>query len=380
MSRMTWFTVLRMPVLGAAGLLAALTGCATTTPPTAPARAEVQTPAPAVRRPSIGGRTANAYWHFSVAQIEAREGRLQDAIGSLRQAIKDDPNTAALWVQLSQWLLRTDDVTGAVEAAQKAIALDASSAPARIALADLYRRQRRPADAERELEQAIALAPKAQEAYLALAQQYVEQKNYDRARAVLERLVDVQPGLVQAHYLLGRVAIETERWDDAVVALKRAIEIDPDHDASWSALGFVYETRNQSEEAIELYKNAIKVNPNNPGFVERLSDLLVRLGRLKDAQGELESLTEALPRDPRVWMKLGAIHYEQKNWDEAVAAFRQAVMLEPSNLRTRYFLATALMDSGKDDEARIELEKILRADPRSVDARVQLGFLFGRSK
>ena len=122
------------------------------------------------------------------------------------------------------------------------------------------------------------------------------------------------------------------------------------------------------------------MNPDNPGFVERLSDLLVRLGRLKEAQTELELLVESIPRDPRIWMKLGAIHYEQKHWEQAVSAFRQAVMLEPSNMRTRYFLATALMDAGKDDEARIELEKILRADPRSVDARVQLGFLFGRTK
>ena len=38
------------------------------------------------------------------------------------------------------------------------------------------------------------------------------------------------------------------------------------------------------------------------------------------------------------------------------------------------------MDGGKDSEARAELERILRADPRSVDARVQLGFLHGRAK
>ena len=69
-----------------------------------PGRAEVPTPAAVVKRPSSGGRTASAYWHFSKAQMEAREGRLQDAVSELRLAIKDDPNTAALWVQLSQWL------------------------------------------------------------------------------------------------------------------------------------------------------------------------------------------------------------------------------------------------------------------------------------
>ena len=104
--------------------------------------------------------------------------------------------------------------------------------------------------------------------------------------------------------------------------------------------------------------------------MERLSDLLVRLGRLKEAQAELDHLVESMPRDPRIWMKLGAIHYEQKQWEQAVSAFRQAVMLEPSNMRTRYFLATALMDAGKDDEARIELEK--RSEERRVGKECSL--------
>src|SRR5206468_1714348 len=67
-------------------------------------------------------------------------------------------------------------------------------------------------------------------------------------------------------------------------------------------------------------------------------------------------------------------------YDRASDAFRRVVMLEPTNLRARYFLATTYMDAGKDAEARSELERILRADPRSIDARVQLGFLYGRAK
>src|SRR5205814_992780 len=108
--------------------------------------------------------------------------------------------------------------------------------------------------------------------------------------------------------------------------------------------------------------------------------LLIRLGRFKEAQAEIEALAEVVPRDARVWMKLGAVFYEQKLWDQAADAFRRAVTLEPSNLRARYFLATTYMDAGKDAEARAELERILRVDPRSIDARVQLGFLLGRAK
>src|SRR5207244_12151464 len=114
---------------------------------------------------------------------------------------------------------------------------------------------------------------------------------------------------------------------------------------------------------------AAKANPDNPAFVERLGDLLIRLGRFQEAQAEIEALAEVAPRDARVWMKLGAVFYEQKQWDRAADAFRRAVTLEPTNLRARYFLATTYMDGGKDTEARAELERILRVDPRSIDAR-----------
>src|SRR5207249_1638378 len=193
-------------------------------------------------------------------------------------------------------------------------------------------------------------------------------------------LAERQPKLAQAQFLLGRLAVETENWDEAITRLTKAVELDPDHDGAWTALGYVYETRHQPEDAIKVYRKAMQANPDNPGFVERLSDLLIRLGRFNEAQSEVETLAEAAPRDARVWLKLGAVYYEQKMWERAADSFRRAVVLEPSNLRARYFLATSLMDAGRDDDARGELERILRLDPRSVDARVQLGFLHGRGK
>ena len=102
----------------------------------------------------------------------------------------------------------------------------------------------------------------------------------------------------------------------------------------------------------------MKSNPDNPAFEERLGDLLIRLGRYQEAQAEIEQLAELAPRDARVWMKLGAVFYEQKLWDRAIEAFRRVVLLEPTNLRARYFLATAYLDAGKDAEARVELERL----------------------
>ena len=117
-----------------------------------------------------------------------------------------------------------------------------------------------------------------------------------------------------------------------------------------------------------------------PLLAKHLVRILIRLGRYDEARTEIESLAEASPRDPRLWMKLGAVYYEQKQWDRAIDAFKRVLTLEPTNLRARFFLATTYMDAGRDEDARSELQRVLRVDPRSVDARVQLGFLHGRAK
>ena len=178
--------------LTAIGVGLGVGGCMTAARQSPPPAAEAETrpdPTP-VRRSPYSNRFARAYYHYSVAQIEAQQGRFPDAIKELREAIKQDPGTASLWVQLSQWLVRAGDLPAAVEAAEKAIALDPTSGAARLGLADLLRRQKRPADAERELQQAITLNPKAQDGYLALAQHYLPQIVREKlgARAALGEL------------------------------------------------------------------------------------------------------------------------------------------------------------------------------------------------
>ena len=134
---------------------AALSSCATAQ--TGPAESQTVTIVPPGRRPVSG--QGQAYDHYVIAQMEARAGRLPQAITQLREAIKYDPNTAVLWIQLSQWLIRINDTAGAFTAAQKAVALEPNNASAHMTMADLYKRQRKPAEAEAELERAVALDP-----------------------------------------------------------------------------------------------------------------------------------------------------------------------------------------------------------------------------
>src|ERR1700687_1642298 len=112
-----------------------LSGCASTGSMGAADDSDATAEAPP---PRIRDSRAAGYYFYSVAQMHARAGRVPDAIASLRQAIDRDPDTAALWVQLSQWLARANEPAKAVEAANKAISLEAGKGRAHFTLARIF--------------------------------------------------------------------------------------------------------------------------------------------------------------------------------------------------------------------------------------------------
>ena len=75
------------------------------------------------------------------ADAEMRQGSNEKNQDLARFRSVRDRDTAALWVQLAQWLARANEPVKAVEAAQKAISLEPTNAAPHLTLADIFRRQ-----------------------------------------------------------------------------------------------------------------------------------------------------------------------------------------------------------------------------------------------
>src|SRR5207249_5461707 len=62
-----------------------------------------------------------------------------------------------------------------------------------------------------------------------------------------------------------------------------------------------------------------------------------------------------------------------KSWDQAIAAYREALALEPNDALTHYNLALALKYKGDAKLAADEFEAALRLKPKWADAHYALG-------
>jgi tetratricopeptide (TPR) repeat protein len=143
-------------LLGLSLLASGLAACATNAPASKSERADTPRRIFASRERDT---TAEAYYHYAVAQMLGQNGRFKDAIPPMEEALRQDPNSAFLWATLAQWLVRAEQPVEALAAARRAVQLAPDEVQPHMTLAELLRGQKKYAEAEAELERVVALNP-----------------------------------------------------------------------------------------------------------------------------------------------------------------------------------------------------------------------------
>ncbi|WP_309712624.1 tetratricopeptide repeat protein [Armatimonas sp.] len=115
------------------------------------------------------------------------------------------------------------------------------------------------------------------------------------------------------------------------------------------------------------------MDSTNPEYDEGKAFLRAR--QFTEAATAFQKLVETNPDDAEAWQFLGAARSQTREWPSAVAAFRKAESLD-SSVRNRYNLAVALKEGlGRNDEARLYLERALEQDPEHEPTKELLGQL-----
>ncbi len=92
-------------------------------------------------------------------------------------------------------------------------------------------------------------------------------------------------------------------------------------------------------------------------------DEAIELLREKDYLGAERELNEVLrtdPANPYAWHFLGAVHFEQSDFDKSLLAYREAVRLSPKYYGAVLGLAHSLRMLGRLDEAIGITEKVMK--------------------
>jgi TolB-like protein/Tfp pilus assembly protein PilF len=184
------------------------------------------------------------------------------------------------------------------------------------------------------LEQAVQLAPDHAEAHAALAQAYaVKQMAADarprdvapRAEAEAQLALRLDDGLPEAHRTMAFIALNYGwDWQRSDQQYRRALELDP------------------SLTETELHVRA---------------DYFSSLGRHEEAIAATKSALSPAPFSIIDNMILGRDYYFARQYDAAVQQLKRTIELQPHFSVPRLLLALALIEEGRYDEARTEIDK-----------------------
>ncbi len=218
------------------------------------------------------------------------------------------------------------------------------------------------------------------DAYLLFLQGYVELERMNKdgnflGRQKAQEAIALDPKYALAYYLLAHTYVNEVPLgisEDPRLSLKKAMELiqktlalDNSLAMPHALLGWIYTLMMQHDKGIAECEQAVNLEPNSAKAYYYLSMALRYAGRPKEA---ITMCKEAIRLDPipvsYYYSGLTNTYCLAGQYEEAVAAGKKAVSLEPNSLIAHGFLAAAYSLHGQQEEARIEAAEVVRINPK----------------
>lgn len=269
--------------------------------------------------------------HARLGLIYFQQGKFEQAVPRLRQAIKLKPTLPNTDVLLAMSLSELGQYQEALPGLQKG-----------------FKRATDPA-----LKRASGL--QLQRAYTGLQQD-------DKAVEVALELTRLYPKDPEVLYHAGRLF-----GNYAYLSTIELAEVAPDSVWLHLASGEANESQGRSDAAIQEYKEVLSLQPNRPGVHYRIGRAL--LARAKQSTDDTISEAEALkefeqellldPTSANAAYEAGEIHRKSSRFDRALDLFSQAVKHYPDFEEALVALGRTLLSLGKAEQALAPLGKAI---------------------
>jgi len=207
--------------------------------------------------------------------------------------------------------------------------------------------------------------------------------------AVLEAqdILKRDPNNLEAHKLLGRIYLRSlgdmqSSNNGSGNVLKLAIEqyeqivkLEPDSVDDHLLLGRLYRLNNDLQKAEGEFKTAVKLQPDSEDAVTTLAYLYNEEGDSARATKVLTAVPDAA-RSAKMYAALGYTYEQQKQYKDAIEAYRHAIELDRDNLDAIRGLAENLLNDGQTDAALEQYKIIADANPEDAQTYLKMAEIY----
>jgi tetratricopeptide (TPR) repeat protein len=189
---------------------------------------------------------------------------------------------------------------------------------------------------------------------------------YRRGLAAAE---EEPPGVVsvetvsELHSNLGNASTVRGELEQAAENYKAALRLAPHLTPCWCNLGNIHLKTGKPQDAIRLYLQALTLNPGHWPSRTNLVQALMATQQYLLAKLLLTELIDERPQDATLHNRLGRLHFELNEPEDAIECFRQAAVLNPRDSDSLYWIGSIQQKIGEIEAAEAAYGEAAKIDP-----------------
>jgi len=229
---------------------------------------------------------------------------------------------------------------------------------------------------EQQLAKSPTVDPEAYQLYLQGRYQWNKRtpESIRKARPLFEKAIERDPryalayvGVADSHVVVDDGAPHDENPKAKAAALK-ALELDPTLGEAHAVLAnsaFFYELNWPNAE--REYKRAIELSPNYPTAYHWYGESLSAVGRFEESFAMYERALKLDPLSLAIQTDLGRAYYVARQSDRAIQYLKKVEELDPSYVRTHFYLAGVYEEEGMFEQAIESRRKGILLDGGNIE-------------
>jgi tetratricopeptide (TPR) repeat protein len=260
--------------------------------------------------------------HFNLGLVREEQGRLEDAVASLKKALALNPRLRGANLFLGIAHFRLNQYEPAIAALRIEIKLNPADPKAWMWLGVAELARERPEEAVIALDKAAKLAPGDADIlyHRGHAHLLVSKLSY-------ERMLRVEPDSWHVRQVLAQADAEADRDADAVSEYQAAIKAAPQQPGLHEELGSEYWKISKLEEAEAEFEQELAIDPHSLLATYKLGSLFVEGARPMEGKPLIEAALRQDPNLKEAYYYLGRAHMQLGNENEALEALKKAVTI-----------------------------------------------------
>lgn len=335
-------------------------------------------------------KRVRAEFKVRLANEQVKDGRVEEALEVLHEAVALDPSAPAHHILLAKCYLEKGDLAAACAAIDHAEAVSGTSAEIAYARGMIAERRAWHDEAMQHYLEAVNLEPANVDYVLAAGELLVAVGRAAEAKAFLDEQIQDLHATELLLLLRARICVLLSDLEQAAADFRAAEDLLVDHRWAAEQYGLVLVRLGRHAKALAVLRPLVEsadrlpdmtsaAVANSPAAVRALATCHLRLKSPQQAKSLLEEHVQRYSEDGRAWWLLAESCVRLGDWNGALDSAKRGERVAPGMSGWKLLRAYSTQNSGDTETAITCLKSILSKQPNDVLAHVLLAQVYEQS-